>query len=515
MLTLHLEPTDDLAKPLFSNAASCAEWLKQFQLTNLQRAHSQLLAQVNELNRYPMPGLERLGTLELLRETIHHVQHDYAKKLVARPLPLNESELLVFAAIVQMWQALVSGYQRCLQVYMDGDSQLAQHGALLCQRCLLYGGQVILEHLRTGYEFDTKLWRQLHMLYAFAEQRRLQLEAIPDTLNNDALNNDPLQGNQARNSCHSLYVKTLLACYARPAELTRSQLKLLDSWLSQWSSTVTLHHSYTTSKGDAQPLALDMDSEHGLRPVNSVKHSASMRYLAMVPLSKLLRVKAILLQQGKTPLQLELGDCGRDDCIEILTFLHQCWCESRNTRSDERNRISKQVQLFYRSENIHAQLSGDEPGEKSLPVETWLVENESMSGAQLTCADTPGGRLVHNQLVALRSGDTETFMLGTTAWINVTRTGQLRIGVRYLPGSAHAVGLCTADLPAAVNPFPAFLLQAAPALNTPPSLIIPRDWFKPGRVVEIQHRNGEKQHAQMGFSVERGVDYDRISFTLA
>jgi hypothetical protein len=71
------------------------------------------------------------------------------------------------------------------------------------------------------------------------------------------------------------------------------------------------------------------------------------------------------------------------------------------------------------------------------------------------------------------------------------------------------------DLPAALYPFPAFLLQAAPALKTPPSLIIPRDWFKPGRVVDIQHRNGEKQHAQMGFSVERGADYERISFTLA
>lgn len=81
MLTLQLEPADDLAKPLFCNAASCAEWLKQFQLTNLQRAHNQLLTQVNELNRYPMPGMERLDTLELLRST------DADNPLAGDPIP--------------------------------------------------------------------------------------------------------------------------------------------------------------------------------------------------------------------------------------------------------------------------------------------------------------------------------------------------------------------------------------------------------------------------------------------
>ncbi|MGA7749455.1 MAG: hypothetical protein WCA63_04850, partial [Gallionella sp.] len=372
MLTLPLEPTDDRADPLFKDAAGCAAWLKQLQLTNLQRAHSLLLTQLSELNRYPMRGLERLNTLEQLRETIDHVQNDHAKKLVAKPLPLNESELLVFFAIVQLWQAVVSGYQRCLQAYTAGDSQLAQHGALLCQRCLLYCGRTIFEHLRTGYEFDAKLWQQLHNLYAFAEKKGLQLQEVPDLLN----------GQQARGSCRGIYIKTLLACYARPAELSRSQLQRLEYWLAQWSSALSLDHGYTTSKGDAQPLALDLGSTHGLRPVKTVTHSENMRYLAMVPLSKLLRVKTILLQQGKTPQQLELGDYSRDDCIGLLTYLHQCWCENRNTRIEERNPVSKHVRLCFKPENIHAHLSGkssdNEHKDMGIPVETWLVQNESL-----------------------------------------------------------------------------------------------------------------------------------------
>jgi hypothetical protein len=119
-------------------------------------------------------------------------------------------------------------------------------------------------------------------------------------------------------------------------------------------------------------------------------------------------------------------------------------------------------------------------------------------------------------LVALRVGDAETFMLGTTTWVSVTRTGQLRIGVRYLPGTVRAIGLRSADagMAEADKSAPGFLLQAVPALKTPPSLIIPRNWFKPGRVVEILQQNAEKLDAKMGFSVEHGIDYERVSFTL-
>jgi hypothetical protein len=223
-----------------------------------------------------------------------------------------------------------------------------------------------------------------------------------------------------------------------------------------------------------------------------------------------------LLQQGKTPQQLELGDHSSNDCIEFLTFLHQCWCENRNSRSDERNPVSKHSRLFHRPEYILEQPSGKDQGVKGLTVETWLVQNESMLGAQLACEDTPSGRLSHNQLLALSFDDTLTLILGTTAWVNVMRGGQMRIGVRYLPGVASAVELhiTDADMPVAGAPVHAFLLQGSLSLKTPASLIIPRGCFKPGRIADIRHQKGEKQHAKMGFSVERWINYERVSFAL-
>ena len=538
MLTLPLEPTDDRANPIFKDAESCAQWLKQLQLTNLQLAHSLLLTQLTQFTRFAMRGQERLNTLELLRDTVHYVQNDYAKKLIAKSLPLNENEMIIFFAIVHLWQAMAIGYQRCLQAYMAGDKQLDNRAALLCQRCLLYSGLAIAEHLRTGHEFDAKLWHQLHALYGFAEEQALLQKEVPE----------PLNASRPSSSCHHIYVKTLLTCYARTAELSRSQLLMVDFWLSAWSNAVPIELSYAISKGDAPPLALDIAGTQGLQPVKLVTHSRSMRYVAMVPLSKLIRVKTIMLQQGKTPAEVELGDHGNtQECIELLIFLHQCWCEDYSTRFTVRAPSSQHAELCYKPENIYAHLSGrafkqiaqsvvtssiaqkqietygrvlqDSPPSRvgtGFPLETWQFENESILGAKLIRVDTQGERLTHKQLLAMRVGDAEIFMLGVTTWVTMTRTGQLRIGVRYLPGVVQAVGLrmTHASRAAGDNAAPGFLLQAVPALQSPPSLIIPRNWFQPGRVVEIQQMNGEKQSATMGFSVECGIDYERVSFTL-
>ncbi len=515
-LTLLLEPTDDLADPLFRDALSCAEWLKKLQLTNLHLAHSLLLTQINELNRFPMRGLERLNTLEVLRDTVHYVQNDYAKKIISKPLPLHESELITFLSMVQLWQAMTHGYQRCLQAYIALDKQLAKHGALLCQRSLMYSGLAISEHLRTGYEFDARLWRQLHEQYAFAEEHGLQFKDIAD----------PLPGKAPSGSCHDIYVKILLFCYVRAAELTRSQLLLLDTWLTEWKGTVQLERGFAISKRDAQPLAVDLGSSQGLQPVKFVTHNDSMHYLAMVPLSKLLRVKTILLQQGQTPRQLKLGDHHSGaECTELLTFLHQCWCEDSNTRFGERQPGSQHAQLCSTSENIYRCLTETIPKQATanitqpdsgFPLETWSLDNQSILGARLSRVDASGGRLNHNQLIALRIRDEEDFTLGVTTWVSVARTGQLSIGVRYLPGTAQPVRLNNPDASPDAHAIstPGFLLQAVPALKSPASLIVPSNWFKADLVLELQHRDGEKLNAKLGFSVERGIDYERVSFTL-
>lgn len=534
MLTLPLDPTDDRADPAFKNAGACKLWLGQLQLTNLHLAHDVLRTQLNELNRYPMAALERLNTLEALRETVTSVQADYAKKLIAKKLPLNDDEFTIFSSIIEMWQSMVTGYQRCLQASIAGEKALASSGALLCQRCLLYSGLQIFEHLRTGYEFDSKLWQQLHALYIFSEGRGLQAQPV----------NDGLSGSQ-HNSCLAVYTKTLLACYTRPAELTRAQLQLMDRWLTLWSPSVTLEKRVAVTKEDAPPLAVDTASGQGLQPPQQVKPADSVRYLAMQPLSKILRVKVILLQQGQTPKQLDLGQgCNSADCIEFLNYLHQCWCEGRGVRQAERRSTTQQARVCYGLNDIYAQIAGKPfeqprkdnvvntisrrqietfgrvlPGEggladMSFTLETWKIEDESILGARLLREQSGGARVGLNQLLAVLHTDANAFMLSSVRWLHVTQSGHLHAGVRYMPSVPQPIAMRSHETDkAGSNKYvAALLLPAVAALKIPTSLVVPRDWFHPDRVVEIVNIHNETVEVQMGFSVEKGLDFERVSF---
>lgn len=539
MLTLPLEPTDDRAKPAFKDAAACTQWLGQLQLTNLQRAQTTLREQLDEFNRYPMRGLERLHTLELLRETIGYVQADYAKKLAAKALPLSEAELAIFESLTGLWQGMVTGYQRCLQSHAAGDQQLAAYGALLCHRCLNYSGLQILEYLRTGYEVDGQLWQQLHTLYAFAEEQGFQLIEVDDELSAHA----------RRSSCRAVYLKLLLTCHAQPGELSRAQLKMLDRWLSHWSDTLSLEHSYAMSRGDAPPLAVDLVGTQGLQQLKLVEsQQASLRYLPMVPLSKLLRVKIILLQQGQSPQQLELGESGSArDCAEFLLQLHRHWCEERPERMAKRQHAAQELQACYDIEGIYARIA-NKPfrtqrkgaamdsqarssqiatfgralsdtnrhnlNELGFAQETWLAEDVSIIGARLLRQTGDGMRLHAKQLIGTHAPDSACCTLGVVSWLIVTCDGQLRVGIRYLPGKPQAVTVSTTGVGASASgsSAAALLLPAMTELKIPASLVIPRKLFQAGQLLEVTPAGGEKMNVKMGISVELGQDYERISF---
>ncbi|MGV8935231.1 MAG: hypothetical protein ACOH1I_11430 [Gallionellaceae bacterium] len=537
MLTLPLEPTDDRANPAFKDPVSCAQWISKLQFTNLHAVHSLLRNQLAELNRFPMRVLDRLNTLETLRETVATVQIDYAKKLVAKKLPLSEEEFAILTSITGLWQGMLTGYQRCLQDFMDGDVQMAKYGVQLCHRFMLYGSLQIIEHLRSGYEFDGALWQQLHTLYSFTEGNGLQHEKIKD----------PLHGAPQGISCHTMYAKILLTCHARPSEHTRAQLQLLDRWLTQWTDVITIERRCVVSKGDAPPLAVDLSGEKGLQDIGQVTQSDHCRFLAMVPLSKLLRVKSILLQQGQSPLHLELGtEFYGVDCISFLNQLLHLWCEGASDRSAERHNVTLSAKLGTGFELIYSHVSGKplksaKPSSSSpeintaahkqiasightfapsnLPaiedLESWSIENESILGARLLRENSVGERIGNNQLIALRTKDANAFMLGTVTWRSVTRSGQLRMGVQYLPGVAQAISLKTpgnGNDASTLKTIPALLLPEILALKISGSLIVPRDTFQANLQCEMSLPNKEKSNIKMGFSVLNGVDFERISF---
>ncbi len=536
---LPLEPTDDLASPAFKDADSCTRWLSQFQLTNLNLAHGTLRAQLDEFNRFPMRGRERLKTLETLRETVHVVQDDFSKRLFGKKLPLAEEDFITLVALTSLWQNLLNGYLRCLQSWDAGDTTVAPEAALILHRCLLYSGLQIGECLRAGCEPDGLSWQRFHMIYAQIEEHGFQQTPIADRFNRVG---SPI-------SALTLYVKALLLHRARALGLTRAQWHIVERWLECCEDTFTVEPTCSMTAEDAPPLAVDLAGTRGLMAIHRATDGHGMRFLAMVPLSKLIRVKTILLQQGQAPQQNGLGDeLDSNDCINLLNRLHSCWCEQQSESLLDEPRDAPVVEMCYALENIYALIAREpfktpgiagisdkevqrqieifgrvldhtdrhHPEKIDFPSETWLVDSDGLLQGRLLRKLNSGEQLGLHQIVCVRDPDTNACRVGATALVSVARSGQLYVGVRYLPGTPQAGivrGQSCGNLLAGAAP--ALLLPAMPRLRIPASIVLPRDWFQAGRRIDLILEETRKLSVILGLSVDKGNDYERVSFTPA
>jgi cyclic-di-GMP-binding protein len=539
MIMLPLEPIDDRANPVFKDAASCAKWLSQLQLTNLNLAQGTLRVQIDEFNRFPLRGKERLHTLEALRETVNTMQADYAKKLFGKKLPLSDDEFTSLISLSNLWLSMFNGYLRCLQSLEAGDSSLAADAALLAQRCLLYCGLQLGEFLRMGCEPDGKSWQRFHTIYSHIEQQSLQQIPVADKFSRS--------GRDV--SCRTLYTKILLLHRARLLGMTRNQWHIVDRWLELWGDTFSIEPQCSMSREDAPPLAVDLAGIRGMIPVQRATSAPSMRFMAMVPLSKIIRVKTILLQQGQLPLHLDLGnEINSDDCVKLLNRLHACWCEPHVESLADEPRDAPVVQLCAGLESTYAHIArkpfktptiagiADKEAQRQIETfgrvldqtdrhnlfelgflsEDWLAEEDGLLQGRLLRKLKTGVRLGLNQIICVHKPDTTAFKLGVVTLATVTRSGQLYIGVRYLPGNPQAVIVrCKESANLLSGAAAALLLPEMANLRIPASIIIPRDWFQTGRPMEISFANSKDQNVTLGMSVDKGNDFERVSYKAA
>src|ERR1700716_1378345 len=136
------------AEPEFTDPARCKAWLEHLPLANVTTAQNQLLGQIEEFNRFSTDAANRLAVMEQLREAVHFVQIEQAKRFTNRALPMAEAEAAVFEDTKDLWEAMRTGYLHCLQAATGGESGMRSQAALICQRALAYSGLRMFHHYR-------------------------------------------------------------------------------------------------------------------------------------------------------------------------------------------------------------------------------------------------------------------------------------------------------------------------------------------------------------------------------
>ena len=522
------------ASPEFTDEESVKAWLEHIPLANVIEAQRQLLDQIEEFNRLPTKASNRLAVLEALREAANFVQIEQAKRFTNRALPMAENEAQVFVDTIELWEQLRLGYLRCLEACVSGEAGMRGQGGMVSQRALVYSGLKMFHHYRAYRQVPAADWKALHSAYAQAEALDVAEEEVKDYLNRDVHDTSP----------RIAYVRAMMMGLANPNELAQRQLTFVAFLLERWAAKVETSREPVT-EGDLPPLVVDLAGDRCADRADG--EVADPRYFDVSKLAKSVRNRIGLLRKGESPAKLALGeDCVQPSCEQLLVFLYRQWCQLRAQRSSERKHVSDKALVCQSMPAIHYYLSGKafkQPGEQKeltqkqreeiatfgrvstkdeddysvshgFLLENWQIADESLQGLKIVRrAGSPGKRYANGQLVGVRPADAKNFILGQVRWLMATGNGDIYAGIKALPGLPAATAVRATGLNVQGEKWvQALMLTGVPALEAPPTLLLPTGWFKPKRVVEVYVNAALR--VRLVDLLERGNDFERVAYEM-
>jgi hypothetical protein len=535
-MILELPKISNDAAPAFTDAKTCAAWLKDFPLTNVAPAHAKLLGELEELNCFEMPPGERLRVLELLREPVLFVQTEQSRRFSGKPVPLAKQERELFLNVIALWTALSQGWQHCVQDLEMGRGGVSGQAGLICQRALWCAGMKLAENYKAFQDFGADEWRRINQVYALAEQSGVAQQKVAH----------PAVKLAAGVSCAETFAQIQLMALANPNEYAPRQQAIVARWIEQWTGKTKV----STTAPTKQPIApLSVDLQSASYASRTPKDGAAIAYMDTAEIGKSLKWRVASLKKGDPPESMGLGtDVTEGLAAQMLVTLDQQWCEDRTARKIERRSGSGHAQVSVSIAAMHYFITGrpfeaqagssaltqqqrehietfgqlstrtneDYTDTHGFTMETWRILDESASGYRLERPRDGGSRrYLQQQLIAVRPTDATRFTLCSVRWISVSENQMPRLGVRSLPGEAAGVAARLAGLNVHDEKFvPALLLSAVPSLRAPATMIVPAGWFRPRRLIEFQGnpKDGVSDRVLLTAALERGSDFERCTF---
>jgi hypothetical protein len=512
----------------------CRGAVASLPITNVAEARERLYVLLDEMSQAPPPAIDYLDVLELARAPLAFLQGEASRFYAAKPLPPNEEETQAFEHVVDLWHGMALSYGRVAQI--GGNTpEIKEKLALICQRCLHYGGQMIIEHYRVRRALRPGLWLDLHGYFDTAEDWELA----------DSTVFEPLGLHGRTSSCRQTYAAVLLVDLANPYSRTPEELGWIIQWADRFASVTRITRPDDEAGGRGYGINLMQDQ--GVRPVETLAAVDSARLFDTSGLAPEMQTVLAKLKNGTSPAELGLGDgCPRPLASRLLLQVYRPWCRTAIPRRFERHTARGDLPIVYSFAAIHYYVGDKEfvqpahvrifsrdemdalwtfrnqvdPAQPlnmravqlGYTVEHWEIADQSLNGYRLY-RNPAGRRVEHRQLLGLKPAGSDFFLLGEVSWLLQEPDGRLHAGVYVMPGQPQAV--CARPMGVQVSRsekyVPAFLLPAVPGLREPASVILPRGWFQPKRVIELF--TDSQIQVSLDELLSQGANFERCAFS--
>ncbi|HUQ28675.1 MAG TPA: hypothetical protein VM051_08785 [Usitatibacter sp.] len=519
----------------FMDARGCKEWLAALPLTNIPQAQTLVLEQLQALNAADLGALERLKSLELMRDKVAFLQGEQRSRYFGKSIPLSPNDVTAWGTGRTLLEEMEAGYRRCLADARASGGEAGQHEALIAQRIMRYIGAQMVFHALVYRRFDPQLWTRLHGLHAETETRGVATQTVKDSL----------EGEGGSSSAAEAYAQVVLLQAAFLSEMTAPQIDFAEALLRMWARKVQILAS--PPEGDTRrldALVIDPAKPIGARPQPRPDLQPGQRIVETAELSRSMRRRIHGLQTGEDVATLGLPtQAASVDSLAELKRLHKLWCEGAPPRPAPKPSNTDKAGLVFGMQDIYFFVSGgkafEQPDKKreltsqekqdievfgrvreqtqskmmgAMPSsESWVVVDEMLGAVRVQRPATSSRSIAIGRIVAIRMGDTAPFYLGWLTELVTETDGRMIATVSLFPGKPEPLAVRAGDLRARATAQwnPALRLPPLERLQIPATLILPGGLGHRGRGVEIW--TGAPKETTVEDILEHGTDFDRVT----
>jgi len=357
-------------------------WVDDLPLINTGKSRALLEDALRQINSLSLPTINRHETLELLATSVACIAETMKKVFLAKPIPLQGSNLLLATQTVELCNQMATGYRILADDLGRDDSQTA-HLTVAIHRSLRYLSEVLLTNYQLYIQYPEGLWKTINSLYALAEQHDITTQAITDTtLSTPALS-----------TISTVYKQILLLSLACPYRLRQKEIHFVYNALMDWADTSQLSYMERSHPHGLFAINLNTDNPPSYLTLNEpVTPDHHWRILDTTSMSD--RIRNILDKQpGNANRYTGIGD------TDILQRLMLAWGVMPKRRFARHPRSAK-VGLVVGLNAIHHRVMGPE-AETSSENETFEDQHylrdptfEAVTTAKTNRLDDGGRRIV-------------------------------------------------------------------------------------------------------------------------
>lgn len=528
--------TTHSGRMIIPDLASGMAFLSRLPVTNTTVAHPSLAEFIESLIEAPPSFHVFVQLLEQSRGALFQLQADVARAFLNKAVPLGENEENSFQQVVRGWQRMARAYARCAQLDNGSDAEHSTRVATVLQRCLRYTGLSVIEHFRVRRELPVGLWNDFYGYYDSAEEWKIAGQAVYE----------PFERMRQTSTCAAELVSVLLVELAGPYSYSVQDVDRMVAWARLWSPLVPV----LPLKGDeVGPLySIDLLKDSGIRLQNQESHSTTARRLDTAQLANQIENVRQQLLKKISPARIGLGECLNAEARALLDDLSRPWAQIASPRRFRRRPAQGHAMVASGFDNLHYLVAGKDfsqpqsgsvysrkdfdmlfafrhrvdptqqffvdRGLRDVTVDRWEIINQSAAGFRLIRRGV-GQRILHKQLLGLRSHDSDTLTFAQVHWLLQQRDQSLVVGVEALPGTPEAISVREApvDNGAGDRFVIGFLLPEVPAMNAATSLVIPAGVYQAGRILEMFTTTTWR--VRITGVLHRGSDFDRVTYVMS